>query len=323
MIFHIITTAIGSYRFCKQRIMNPPNSNRRGSERYYRRNPIPIKLIFTLIFLSSIAIIAHIYVGIHFDTNPPSLSSITTQQYSDLAQITLDHNLNDPIRNRTPNLPSGCTYTVLIIRHCEFDPLSGTCNYLGQQRALYLATLFGQANSSRWPIPSHLYALDESCDSKTWGFFHRCHGRLTTRRDRYTLLPIASSNQTIVSLDHPFKLAHEIFHHILSLKNTFCGQVVVVAVSNVEDIPRLAFELGCGPYNAGCPRFYAPNPTSVYDTIWELTFVFTGASGHTKTSLINDMDIASTPTWSVFGNVIQQYFDPLSFSSQVLGLYDP
>ena len=54
--------------------------------------------------------------------------------------------------------PRGCEVTVQIIRHCEKDVLEDHCDYQGFERAQFLTTLFG--NSSRWPVPSELYALD-------------------------------------------------------------------------------------------------------------------------------------------------------------------
>jgi len=307
---------------------------RRGSTRFLRHNTHRFSLIFFLFLLSCLVIVAVWLSLIRIRDEKEKV--MTTQQYSDVAQWNLDQHLNDPRRNLfTPTLPIGCTFTVLILRHCEYDIRSDRagCNYIGRQRAMYLATLFGQTNSSRWPIPTRLYALDD--ESKPWNLFGSFYGRRSTvRRDIQTLLPLSqtlqqqnssksipyTSNHDIVSINHPTKLAQEIYHHIVSsfTNASICGQLIVVAVSNVLDISRLALELGCGPYNAGCPRYYPTNTTNIYDSIWELTFVYTDSSP------ISMSDFApSTPRWSVFGSVIQQYFDPLSFSSQVLGLYDP
>lgn len=59
----------------------------------------------------------------------------------------------------------GCEGTVMIIRHCE-KYMRGAkrssdfqhCNYVGFERAHYLATLFGN-DDERWPAPSFIYSM--------------------------------------------------------------------------------------------------------------------------------------------------------------------
>jgi hypothetical protein len=325
--------------------MNRRNS---GSTRPRSRYTTCMKVIFSLVILSYIAIMAVLRVNSAKGLDSSVLSTLTTQQYSDLAQLNLDQHLNIPAQHRKEHIPLDCTFTVLLIHHCEYNIVTGDCNYIGHQRSQHLATLFGPDESTPWPIPSQLYALDQSCEpSRSWLPFPHCPGHNRARRDIQTLSPLLHSLQDMVNVSHstsrslpnlpfthispnilsfhnPVQLSGHIFDRILS--NTCCGQLAVVAVANSFDIPQLAFELGCGPLNAGCPRSYTSTITnsSWYDSIWELSFVFTQSldTRPVNSSTMKESAVPS-PTWSVFGTIIRQNFDPLSFSTHILGLYNP
>lgn len=52
----------------------------------------------------------------------------------------------------------GCEATVIIIRHCEKRSIREHCAEIGYERSVYLATLFGTDDKSRWPAPSYIFA---------------------------------------------------------------------------------------------------------------------------------------------------------------------
>jgi hypothetical protein len=63
-------------------------------------------------------------------------------------------------------IPVGCESTLLLFRHCKdlgghvrYEDGTSHCSYLGFQRSVYLATLFGNVSdtNARWPLPSKLY----------------------------------------------------------------------------------------------------------------------------------------------------------------------
>jgi hypothetical protein len=51
----------------------------------------------------------------------------------------------------------GCEATVVILRHCEKGDIREHCDYMGYERSVYLATIFGD-NQERWPAPSYIFA---------------------------------------------------------------------------------------------------------------------------------------------------------------------
>ena len=66
-----------------------------------------------------------------------------------------DNAANDYMDHATPE---GCEATVLIVRHCEKGSVREHCAYIGYERSVYLATLFGHDEDSRWPAPSYIFA---------------------------------------------------------------------------------------------------------------------------------------------------------------------
>lgn len=52
----------------------------------------------------------------------------------------------------------GCEATVVIVRHCEKGNIREHCAYVGFERSVYLATLFGDKDHERWPAPSYIFA---------------------------------------------------------------------------------------------------------------------------------------------------------------------
>lgn len=54
--------------------------------------------------------------------------------------------------------PEGCEATVVLVRHCEKGAIREHCAHIGYERSVYLSTLFGDSDTSRWPAPSYIFA---------------------------------------------------------------------------------------------------------------------------------------------------------------------
>mmetsp|Transcript_11974 Transcript_11974/g.19971 ORF Transcript_11974/g.19971 Transcript_11974/m.19971 type:complete len:357 (-) Transcript_11974:157-1227(-) len=266
--------------------------------------------------------------------------------YSHLANEALMENLASR-KTKKPVRP-GCEATVILMRHCERyfartdkENKYMYCGYLGLERANYLATLFG--DGSRWPAPSRLYALDPiRPDSDTMKFWQA--DTLEPTAERFRLMV-----KTGFTVGDECRLAKAVFDDLR--KGNLCGKLVVISWSH--DIPALAQEFGCGPYN-GCPYRFAE---SEYDATYQIKFVYNSPEAGAKnekrlfgdhgdvggyadngddmaTNDDDDDDIAQRrrlgPTksffhhrntkveaWEVHGAVVNMNFDPLSFSASV------
>lgn len=53
--------------------------------------------------------------------------------------------------------PDGCEASVIILRHCEKGHIREHCDYVGYERSVYIASLFGD-DKERWPAPSYIFA---------------------------------------------------------------------------------------------------------------------------------------------------------------------
>lgn len=266
--------------------------------------------------------------------------------YSHLANEALVENLTSR-KTKKPVRP-GCEATVILMRHCERyfarqdREKNEYCGYLGLERAHYLATLFG--DGARWPAPSRLYAMDPirpgSDNMKFW--------------QADTLEPLAEKIKVMVktafTVGDERRLAKSIFSDLR--KGNLCGKLIVVSWDH--EMPKLAQEFGCGPYN-GCPYRFAQ---SDYDSTYQIKFVYNspeaGAVDENKRKQYDDHDEADDdygdadddntngddtdnkqrrrlgPTrsffhhrnakveaWEVHGAVVNMNFDPLSFSASV------
>ena len=245
------------------------------------------------------------------------------QKYAEEADQAIEL-LNEYSLNQS--IPEGCESTVLIFRHCEdlgghvrYDE-DGTshCSYLGFQRSLYLATLFGNCGSSsesqkqkqnsndsttnrscRWPMPSKLYGL--------W------NKDKTNKRQFETLRPLSDkSNVSIEMFDFDTaseKVRQELFGLLSSGK--FCNQVVVMAWKHAYIRP-LAANLGCDQ-ERGCPIVYDDYD---FDTVWEIQYVYQPeqlrAYPYTET-IRNHTNKYLVDGWQVYGSVTKEYFDALEF----------
>ena len=210
----------------------------------------------------------------------------------------MQHIANTAVQNLNTNfvtssgdeiIPDSCETTLLVFRHC--DKLDTTtdddgnvnhkyshdnnhddstlrnkhrnryCSEIGYDRAQYITTLFGNTNTSRWPVPNYLWALSS----------HRA--KYENYREYETLLPLSQMIsvpiQNVSSSTTPADtFANQYFFPLLTTKQ-MCGQISVVSWKH-HWIPALVQALGCGPDN-GCPMFY---PTDTFDAVWELKFIF-------------------------------------------------
>ena len=267
--------------------------------------------------------------------------------YSHLASDALIENLTS--RKTKKRVRPGCEATVILMRHCERyfalrdKEKNEYCGYLGLERANYLATLFG--DGARWPTPSRLYAMDpirpDSDNMKFW--------------QADTLEPLAEKTKVMVktafSVGDERHLANAIFDDLR--KGNLCGKLLVISWSH--EIPALAQEFGCGPYN-GCPYAFAE---AEYDATYQLKFVYNspeaGAVDENKRQEYDDHEVDNdgdntdddnadadanddddgttrrlgrtrsffhyrnrkVEAWEVHGAVVNMNFDPLSFSASV------
>ena len=252
-----------------------------------------------------------------------TLARDTAHYYTDLATHALE-NIADH-----SDLPDHCETTLLLFRHCEKDGDEGgtqLCNYLGYERAAYIATLFG-GPQARWPMPSHLFALTPERN-----------GNLNYR-EYETLLPLSRKAKIDIDLARHPELAKEYLDLLAS--GALCDQVTVVSWKH-SFLVELAARLGCGP-DRGCPSLYNEHE---FDQLWQLQYVFRPPSSSSSSSEFSQQDSFEDSVdgtrrhrrrlkgkkhrrrnrrrnikhpnrkWAVYGSVSQMNFDPLSFGYQ-------
>jgi hypothetical protein len=240
--------------------------------------------------------------------------------------------LNKHLHYQSKRISAQCESTILLTRHCEkvgpnVEDADGNvhCSYLGLERASFMATLFGHSKHTRWPSPSHLFALTPD------------RGTHWNMREWESLLPLSKATGISTDVVNRPDLAEEYFSLLQS--GDLCGKLTVVSWDH-EDLPELAMHLGCGPDN-GCPAFY---PEDDFDQVWQLKYVFHPIVPDLEEVEDDERDMyqnnntsptnaaVNTPTfphrrlmsaahklkkgWSVFATVTKQNFDPLSFSKQ-------
>ena len=153
--------------------------------------------------------------------------------------------------------PDGCESTVVILRHCEKGRIREHCSYVGYERSVYLASIFGN-DDERWPAPSYIYALRAG---------QRHNPEKKVYREMETILPLAiKSNVTVndsYDTRHASSLAQEV--SLMLRSGEMCGKVVVICWKH-SNIPHLAHKLGCGP-EQGCPADY---PSYTFDQAWQI-----------------------------------------------------
>eukprot|EP00980_Cylindrotheca_fusiformis_P011328 scaffold2619_cov129-Cylindrotheca_fusiformis.AAC.6 len=200
-----------------------------------------------------------------------------------------------------------CETTVLIVRHCEDlggntkYPSDGTkhCSYLGFERSLYLASLFGEGDASRWPLPTRLYGVAKGSNVRQYE----------------TLQPLAiKANRNITLIDFPGipVLAKAVLSEIAS--GELCDQIVVIAWKHAF-IRDVATALGCGQANQGCPRVWNDYD---FDSVWELKYVAEPKMFRQDES-VNPIPPKTyvedrAERWIIYGSETNEYFDPLVYS---------
>jgi hypothetical protein len=228
------------------------------------------------------------------------------QLTANTALIKLD-NLTD-ITNSN-DFPKECEATILLIRHCE-DLGGGTrykddtkhCSYLGFERSIYLASLFGNSTANaRWPLPSRLYGI-------------RKGGNV---RQYETLQPLSEkANVTITEFSFDSAI-HQLSSSILTgiASGDLCHQVVIIAWKH-DFIKDLAASLGCGQANQGCPDSWDDYD---FDSVWQLKYVY--QPKQFRQELDKRIEEGQVDTeWMIYGTRSTQGFDPLAFSK---AKYDP
>jgi hypothetical protein len=288
------------------------------------------RLIFILALFSSVlAVIAAVAVWrVH-----QVIELVAIEAPSKQAAGALDR-LNKHLHSQSTHISTQCESTILLTRHCEkvgpnVEDVDGNvhCSYLGLERAAFLATLFGTSKDTRWPVPSHLFALTPDRGTH-WNF-----------REWESLYPLSKAIGVSTDLVNGPDLAETYFSLLQS--GDLCGKLTVVSWQH-DDLPELAIHLGCGSDN-GCPDVY---PDEEFDQVWQLKYVFHPImpdveevedderdmyKSNSSTSPPMNAAINSTSTaffhrhlksaahkrkqgWSVFATVAKQNFDPLSFS---------
>jgi hypothetical protein len=131
-------------------------------------------------------------------------------------------NIPKDLNFKNSTAPAGCESTILLIRHCDKGGLHSEdedhdqhCSYVGFERAHFLPTLFG----SRWPNPSKLYALTEARKG------HKNYREIETLHplSQKTGLEINSNFST----KQTEELAEHIFGSIRS--GEMCGKLTVIS----------------------------------------------------------------------------------------------
>lgn len=141
-------------------------------------------------------------------------------------------------------IEDGCEATVMLVRHCEKEDIREHCSYLGFERSVYLASLFGDDEKDRWPLPSYIFALSP---------VGRENNRKMNFREIETVELLAQKAGVTIDDSYPVYLASELASEILTFlqSSQMCGKLTVISWKHSE-ISHLARKLGCGP-SEGCP----------------------------------------------------------------------
>jgi hypothetical protein len=276
-----------------------------------------------------------------FIHNPVAVEQRLIRKYERVANRSMEL-LNDLSNhdNDTANPVVGCESTVLIVRHCEdlgghvrYEDGSSHCSYLGFQRSLYLATLFGgggggdtasnhttsttttATTAPRWPSPAKLYGL--------W------NQDGTNKRQYEVLRPLSDKTGVPIEMYTFDTAAEDLRDTLFELLRTgqFCHQIAVVAWKH-KFIRPLAATLGCDQ-EKGCPGGTVNNEAAWgdydFDTVWELQYVYQpealraypqdqNVHHHNQQRLVDG--------WKVFGSVTHEAFDALAFKQKYYGAAD-
>lgn len=198
-------------------------------------------------------------------------------------------------------LHKGCEATVMIVRHCEKSSVREHCDYVGYERSVYFASLFGDKyHSDRWPLPSYLLAANPA---------GRDNKNKLNLREIELLAPL--SEKAKVPIDDTYFQGEEITLAKAILTNmktgNLCGKLIVISWKH-SLIGHLAHKLGCGP-KEGCPVDYKGK---VFDDVWQIKYVYRIP----RHSLRKSLKLEKVPKWYIYGSVQHENFDPLHMSFQ-------
>jgi len=215
------------------------------------------------------------------------------------------------INSGVSTAPLGCEATVLLLRHCEkpnpqkiTESDDGHCSYLGYERSHHLATLFG----SRWPMPYKLYAM-------TTKRTHHDRPDHNNFRQVETLTPLARKSGLEIKCNYTShkssKLANDIFRDLRD--GSLCGRSVVVSWKHSR-MNEMAVDLG---WETAPKKYKGKN----FNEIWEIKFVHEPSIHYNNKpqeegnrNLKKKPEKISADGWAVYGSVVYQNFDPLSYS---------
>jgi hypothetical protein len=158
-------------------------------------------------------------------------------------------------KNSVSNV-DGCEATIMLIRHCEKGGLKSHCSFMGFERSVYLATLFG--DDKQWPAPSQIYALNTD----------RIHK--LNYREVETVQAVSDTVGVPINRDYSTLDTKALSHDLMGqlTEGNLCGKLVLVSWKH-SDIPKLAQHLGCGPLQ-GCPWDYKGKD---FDSTWQIRYV--------------------------------------------------
>jgi hypothetical protein len=285
--------------------LDSSNSSEVELKKEFRRKGHQLKTWFISAFFILMAFLVINVVTHVLTIDNHRMEKVTEEQYSKKAQTNLETLFNS---RPSKNVEGGCRGTVFMMPHCEptLVPAMGdgmidvdACSELGLKRAYYLITQFGK--DKRWPVPLEIIVLGDK--------FERS-------RAIQTVEPL-QTYYNIGGRDTPelYKDGNTLVEHIgeLFTSGKMCDQVVTVTPAMVDAIPRLAQGLGCGPLDSGCPMSFDKGDS---EHAWELNFIYDVADSNSST------DGSEKMQWSVYGNVIDERFDPIAFS-KLVGEYGP
>lgn len=250
------------------------------------------------------------------------------KKYSEKANANLQALLNS---DSSRNVQAGCTGTLILLPHCEtgfeIDRLGkrrnedDMCSLVGLQRAYYLITQFGAGSSARWPIPDKIIVVGD---------------KFMRMRAIETVAPVQRFF-SVNGKDTPsiYKDRNKLSDYIsdIAMKGDLCGKLIIITPTLSSEIANIALDLGCGPLDSGdgCPMSFNERDN---ENAWQLKFIydieddpaFDGDNSNATATATDKKTVASEQSdrmrWKVFGNVVQERFDPLAFS-KLVGEFDP
>ena len=131
------------------------------------------------------------------------------------------------------------------MRHCEKANLREHCDYIGLERSVYLASLFGDGDE-RWPAPSYIFAEGP-------GGRHSANKR--NYREIETVGPLSRKTGVQVDASYDTLTRGDLVNHVATLLKSgeLCGKLVVIVWKH-SGIARLAHKLGCGHAEGECAQ---------------------------------------------------------------------